>query len=193
MANSEGEAIGPNPRTGCDPGHDAVCVLGRRAGRLVGRRAQSGLGRKVALLEAWARPPHPGSHRAPRALVPMEARSAGRPGVGVRERRGQRRGREDATPRSATDPKPPRSRPAPEGALGPRCLLHGVRLLEPADLLDVVHEVPAVHILHHEVQAVLEGQADGGVSIRAFPGLCAVGAVTRPPPGPRLPGAEPGR
>lgn len=30
-----------------------------------------------------------------------------------------------------------------------------MRLLKPANLLDVVHEVTPVHILHHEVQAVL--------------------------------------
>lgn len=34
--------------------------------------------------------------------------------------------------------------------------LHGVRLLKAADLLDLVHEVPAVHVLHHEIQAVLQ-------------------------------------
>lgn len=34
-----------------------------------------------------------------------------------------------------------------------------MRLLEPAYLLDVVHEVTAVHILHHEVQAILGGDS----------------------------------
>lgn len=37
--------------------------------------------------------------------------------------------------------------------------LHGVRLLEPAHLLDVVHEVTTIHILHHEVQAILGGDS----------------------------------
>lgn len=31
-----------------------------------------------------------------------------------------------------------------------------MRLLKPANLLDVVHEVAPVHVLHHKVQAVLE-------------------------------------
>lgn len=33
--------------------------------------------------------------------------------------------------------------------------LHGMRLLKPANLLDVVHEVTPIHVLHHKVQAVL--------------------------------------
>lgn len=46
-----------------------------------------------------------------------------------------------------------------------------MRLLKAADLLDVVHEVPAVHILHHEVQAVLEeSKADGMSAFCSFPG-----------------------
>lgn len=46
-----------------------------------------------------------------------------------------------------------------------------MRLLEAADLLDVVHEVPAVHILHHEVQAVLgESKADGMSAFCSFLG-----------------------
>lgn len=31
-----------------------------------------------------------------------------------------------------------------------------MRLLKPANLLDVVHEVTTIHIFHHKVQAVLE-------------------------------------
>lgn len=45
-----------------------------------------------------------------------------------------------------------------------------MRLLEPAHLLDVVHEVTAVHILHHEVQAILEETAKSKVSLLEFLG-----------------------
>lgn len=33
-----------------------------------------------------------------------------------------------------------------------------MRLLELADLLDLVHEVSSVYILHYEIQSVLEGK-----------------------------------
>lgn len=39
-----------------------------------------------------------------------------------------------------------------------------MRLLEPAHLLDVVHEVPSIHILHDKVQAVLETDSKVKVS-----------------------------
>lgn len=118
MANSEGGAIGPNPRTGCDPGHDAVCVLGRRAGRLVGRRAQSGLDRKVTLLEAWARPPHPETREHPgpssprRPGAPDDQASGSESGVD-REGAGKMRPPARLQIRSHRDPAPhPRGRSA---------------------------------------------------------------------------------
>lgn len=39
-----------------------------------------------------------------------------------------------------------------------------MRLLKPANLLDVVHEVTAVYIFHHEVQAVLEEDSKWPIS-----------------------------
>lgn len=33
--------------------------------------------------------------------------------------------------------------------------LHSVGLLESPDLLDLVHEVTTVHVLHHKIQAIL--------------------------------------
>jgi hypothetical protein len=38
-------------------------------------------------------------------------------------------------------------------------VLHSMGLLETANLLDVVHEVTPVHILHHKVQAVLRKES----------------------------------
>lgn len=46
-----------------------------------------------------------------------------------------------------------------------RSYSHCLRLLEPPDLLDVVHEVPAVDVLHDEVEPVL------GAEERAVSGL----------------------
>lgn len=39
---------------------------------------------------------------------------------------------------------------------------HSVRLLELSDLLDLVHKVPAIDVLHHEVETVLRGGHTGG-------------------------------
>lgn len=39
-----------------------------------------------------------------------------------------------------------------------------MRLLKPANLLDVVHEVTAVYVFHHEVQAVLEEDSKWPIS-----------------------------
>lgn len=33
--------------------------------------------------------------------------------------------------------------------------LHSVGLLEPPNLLDLVHQVPTIHIFHHKIQAIL--------------------------------------
>lgn len=41
-----------------------------------------------------------------------------------------------------------------------RVYSHGMRLLELADLLDMVHKVSSVYILHHKVQSVLEYKGD---------------------------------
>lgn len=119
----EGEVIGVNPRAGRDPVHqrgtggdNAVCVLGRRDGHFVDRRGQNALGRKLALPEPWARPPHPGSHRAGGPSSPRRPggtdEQASRSGSGV-----DREGAEKMRPLPscpATSPKPPRTRPAPE-------------------------------------------------------------------------------
>lgn len=34
--------------------------------------------------------------------------------------------------------------------------LHSVGLLEPPNLLDLVHQVPTIHIFHHKIQAILK-------------------------------------
>lgn len=40
---------------------------------------------------------------------------------------------------------------------GARALhLHGVGLLEPPNLLDLVHQVPTIHVFHHKIQAILK-------------------------------------
>lgn len=36
--------------------------------------------------------------------------------------------------------------------------LHSVGLLEPPNLLDLVHQVPTIHIFHHKIQAILKGK-----------------------------------
>lgn len=52
----------------------------------------------------------------------------------------------------------------PQGNAQQGSHLHSMRLLKPANLLDVVHEVTAVHVFHHEVQAVLEEDSKWPVS-----------------------------
>lgn len=37
---------------------------------------------------------------------------------------------------------------------------HGVRLLELADLLDLIHEISSVDVLHNKIQPVLEDKAE---------------------------------
>lgn len=39
---------------------------------------------------------------------------------------------------------------------------HSMRLLELANLLDLVHEVSSVYILHHKIQSVLAKTDEGG-------------------------------
>lgn len=43
---------------------------------------------------------------------------------------------------------------------------HSMRLLELADLLDLVHEVSSIYILHDKIQPVLEDKDEEGRELR---------------------------
>jgi hypothetical protein len=72
-------------------------------------------------------------------------------------------------PDLANIPKEPTIHPgAPTQKHSTSSPLHSMGLLEPANLLDVVHEVTPIHILHHKVQAVLQTEKRAKISIPCY-------------------------